>query len=116
MRPLPRTIVRLYAVFLILAGVAGTALGPDHTTTAVAAGVMGGLGILWLTQQASTKAQWASMGLRTILGVFALTFAWRATTAWIGVAAGASALQPIALLLTLMFVVTAAVGVLILRK
>ncbi|MFM8439412.1 MAG: hypothetical protein ACKOAX_13115 [Candidatus Kapaibacterium sp.] len=110
------TILKAYAVFLILAGMAGTALGPDHTTTAVAAGVMGGLGILWLARQATTKAQWAQTGLRTILGVFALTFAWRAVGAWSAVTAGNTLVQPIALLLTLVFGVTAVVGLLLLRR
>lgn len=110
MSTVPKTILRIYAVFLIVCGIAGTAIGPDHAKTAVAAGMIGGIGVLWLTQQATTKAQWASTGLRTILGVFALTFVWRAANAWISVAGGNESVAPVAMLLSLMFVVTVVVA------
>jgi apolipoprotein N-acyltransferase len=99
-------VFRAYAFFLIVSGMAGTLLGPDHTKTAVVAGLAGGIGVLWLAKLANAKAQWAMSGLRAVLGVFGLTFVWRAVNAWTLVAGGASSLVPIAVLLSLMFAVT----------
>ena len=104
-----------YAGFLIAAGVAGYMVVPHHAGTAVVLGAMGGVGILWLARQAEAKAQWAGSGATTMVGVFTLTFVWRALYAWKKVYNGDESMTAVAVLLSLMFGVSLTVLLRVLR-
>lgn len=99
-------ILYAYAFFLIASGVTGYVADPAHARTAIVLGALGGAGILWLARQAGAKAQWAGSGVRTLVGVFSLTFVWRAVHAWMKVQEGDRSMSSIAAVLSLMFAVS----------
>ncbi len=105
-----------YAAFLFVCGICGYYLGPHHASTALVGGVAGGILVAGLSLLNRQNVLWAHPALRSAIAVFALTFAWRAAGAWSNVVQGLPDFSPVAVLLSLMCVVSLSVLVLVLRS
>lgn len=97
----------LYAGFLIVSGSIGYALNPAHAITALLGGVGGGIMMLMLSRLYRRKVMWAQAAVNAATGVFALTFIWRAIAAWQQFALGQQEKMVIAIMLSIMFIVSA---------
>jgi len=99
-----------YGVFLILCGLLGYGLTRETSTSAILNGVVFGSLMVVMGALLRQGRPWTLPASLSAAGIFTLTFVWRGAVQWMHVAEQGSPALPIALLLTLMTVVSAAVA------
>ncbi len=98
--------VMLYALLLLAGGCSAFVISPLHAVPALAGGigaalVLGGLAVLY-----RRAVVWSGPALQTTIGVFSLSFAWRALEVWRQVWDGRQEREQIAVLLSVLFILS----------
>ena len=97
-------------VFLIVCGLFGYALTQETSTSAILNGVVFGSLMVVMGFLLRQGRPWTLPASLSATGIFTLTFVWRGVVQWKHVSESGGETLPIALLLTLMTVVSAAVA------
>jgi len=98
-----------YGMFLVACGIAGFMLtGEKSSSSILNGGVFGSLMVV-IGLLLKQGRQWTMPAALSATAIFTLTFVWRGAVQWVDFAQGAQSHLSVALLLSLMFVVSAVV-------
>lgn len=104
-----------YGVFLIAAGIVGFELTGETSASSIFNGGLFGSLVVILGLLHRQGRMWTHPAALSATGIFFLTFVWRASIKWYGAATGDQTVISIAVLLTLMSGVSAAVVAVLFR-
>lgn len=104
-----------YGVFLVVAGLVGFELTGETSASSILNGGLFGTFVILLGVLHRQGRMWTHPAALSAAGIFLLTFVWRASIKWHGSATGDASATAIAILLTLMSLVSAAVVVVLFR-
>ncbi len=104
-----------YGVFLIAAGIVGFELTGETSASSILNGGLFGSLVVILGLLHRQGRMWTHPAALSATGIFFLTFVWRASIKWYGAATGDQAMVSIAILLTVMSGVSAAVVAVLFR-
>jgi len=98
-----------YGVFLVIAGIIGFELTGETSASSILNGGLFGTFVIILGVLHRQGRMWTHPAALSAAGIFLLTFVWRASVKWHAVLSGMTAETAIAVLLTLMSIVSALV-------
>ena len=105
----------VYGAFLVLAGVVGFELTGETSASSILNGGLFGTFVSILGMLHRQGRMWTHPAALSASAIFLLTFVWRASVKWHAVALGANEVVSIAVLLTIMSVVSAVVVAILFR-
>lgn len=109
-------VVLAYGMFLILCGLLGYTLTRETSTSAILNGVVFGTLMVVMGMLLRQGRPWTLPASLSATAIFTLTFVWRGAVQWTHVAEQGSQALPIAALLTLMTLVSAAVAAVLFKR
>jgi len=104
-----------YGVFLVVAGLVGFELTGETSASSILNGGLFGTFVILLGVLHRQGRMWTHPAALSAAGIFLLTIVWRSSIKWHGSATGDACSTAIAILLTLMSLVSAAVVVVLFR-
>ncbi len=104
-----------YGVFLVVTGVIGFELTGETSASSILNGGLFGTFVIILGVLHRQGRMWTHPAALSAAGIFLLTFVWRASIKWHAVLSGTSAEASIAILLTVMSIVSAVVVAVLFR-
>lgn len=104
-----------YGVFLVIAGVIGFELTGETSASSILNGGLFGTFVIILGVLHRQGRMWTHPAALSAAGIFLLTFVWRASVKWHAVLSGVTTETAIAVLLTVMSIVSALVVTILFR-
>lgn len=105
-----------YGVFLVVTGVIGFELTGETSASSILNGGLFGTFVIILGVLHRQGRMWTHPAALSAAGIFMLTFVWRASIKWHAVFSGSTAEASIAILLTVMSIVSAVVAAVLFRN
>ena len=112
----PGPVVVFYGAFLILCGVMGFFLTGESSTSSIVNGVVFGSLMVVMGFLLSHGRPWTLPASTSATGIFTVTFAWRGVLEWYRVLRNGDDRVEIAVLLTIMFVVSLGLALLLIQR
>ena len=112
----PGLLVSVYGAFLLICGIIGFEITGETSTSSIVNGIVFGALMIVMGVLLSNGRPWTLPASASAVSIFTVTFAWRGTLQWLAVTDGDEQQTYIAVLLTLMFAVSAVVALVLLKR
>ncbi|MBI2794178.1 MAG: hypothetical protein HYX66_05950 [Ignavibacteria bacterium] len=104
-----------YGAFLVVCGIIGYRLTHQESSSSIVNGIVSGILMMVLGAIYRSGRPWTLPAALSATAIFTFTFIWRGTVKWITVIGGHGSQIPIAALLTIMFIISVFMALMLLR-